>query len=314
MLALFGPTAAGKSALAHAAALALGGEIVVADPFQRYRGLEVAADAPNAAERAEVAYHLVGDLDLSQASSAAEYAAVAHANIDTVLARGLTPIVTGGTGLYLRAALADLEFADEAPSQVRAAVEELVTDDLAAAVQELRRPDPDAAARVDLRNPRRVVRALEIARLGGARPDHDQLWTDATRHPTLLVGVTRPRPVLDELIAHRVGRELDDGLVAEIGAALDTPGISRTATQIIGAREVAALRAGQVEPEALPELLAARTRKLARSQLTWLRKTPAAAILDLGEAPATDALPRLLALWTSATDGRSPGVSSTLTR
>jgi tRNA dimethylallyltransferase len=297
VLALFGPTAAGKSALAHAAALALGGEIVVADPFQRYRGLEIAADSPRPAERAEVAYHGVLDLELDEASSAAGFAHAAHAAIDGILARGRVPIVAGGTGLYLRAALADLDFPAPSDPVGRAEVEALVAADPTAAADELRTRDPEAAARVDLANPRRLARALELARSGGVMPPSAPLWSEACRHPTLLVAVTRPREVLDRLIAIRVRRELDEGLVAELEAAIDGPGLSREAAQVIGVKEVMAMRSGALAPDALEERLAARTRRLARRQLAWLRKTPGAVELDLGEAPAADALPRLLDLW-----------------
>jgi tRNA dimethylallyltransferase len=300
VLALFGPTAAGKSALAHAAARALGGEIVVADPFQRYRGLLIAADSPRPAERAEVTYHGVLDLDLHEASTAAGFARVAHATVDGILARGRVPIVAGGTGLYLRAALADLGFPPPSDPAGRAEVEALVAARPAAAADELRRLDPEAAARVDLANPRRLARALELARAGGAMPASAPLWSDACRHPTLLVAVTRPREVLDRLIALRVRRELDEGLVAELEAAIDGPGLSREAAQVIGIKEVLAMRAGELAPEDLEGRLAARTRRLARRQLAWLRKTPGAIELDLGEAPAENALPRLLELWRGA--------------
>ena len=269
----------------------------MADPFQRYRGLEIAADAPAPDARAEVVYHLVGDLDLTQSSTAADYAAAAHATIDGILDRGRVPIVAGGTGLYLRAALAELDFPGEAPLGVRQAVEQLVDTDLAGAIDELRQREPAAAARIDLRNPRRVSRALELARVGASRLAQDRLWTDTTRRPTRIVGVTRPRPTLDALIAQRVQRELDDGLVSEIETAIDTPGLSRAAAQIIGVREVLALRTGAIESTALPELLAARTRKLARAQLTWLRKTPSVHQIDLDVAPAVDAVEQLLTFW-----------------
>jgi tRNA dimethylallyltransferase len=296
VLALAGPTASGKSALAHAAALALGGEIVVADPFQRYRGLEIAADGPRGPERAAVPHHGVGDLDLTERSSASSFADLAHRAVDTALAAGRTPIVSGGTGLYLRAAVADMTFPDEADARVRAWAEGLAGADPAAALAELRRRDPAAAERVDAANPRRVARALEVAAAGGGGGGAD-LWSGVMRRPTLVVGVARPREVLDARIAARVRRELDEGLVAELERALDTPGVSREALQVIGAREVAAMRAGQLDPAELPARLAARTRRLARRQLTWLRKTPGVVALDLGDAPAEDALPRLLALW-----------------
>jgi tRNA dimethylallyltransferase len=300
VLALFGPTAAGKSALAHAAALALGGEIVVCDPFQRYRGLEIAADSPRPAALAAVPHHLVGDLALDEGSTAGSFARLAHAAIDDALARRRVPVVAGGTGLYLRAALADLNFAAPAPAALRERAERLAADDPEAALAAVAARDPAAAARVDARNPRRLARALELAEAGGAA-EAARLWSAPPRHPTLLVGVTRPLPLLDALIAGRVRRELDEGLVAEIEAAMDHPeGLSREAAQVIGVREVLALRDGAMDADGLEAALAARTRRLARKQLTWLRKTPGAVPLDLGEEPAEAALPRLLGLWERA--------------
>lgn len=296
VLAIFGPTAAGKSAVAHAAALALGGEIVVADPFQRYRGLEIAADSPRAHERAQVPYHLVGDLDLSESSSAGEFGARAARVVDDVLGRGRVPIVAGGTGLYVRAALSDLRFPPPADPGVRAEAERLVAADPAAAAAELTRRDPARAARTDLANPRRLARALELALAGAERHD-DALFDSADRHPTLLVAVTRPRPVLDALIARRVRRELADGLVAEIERALDRPDLSRAAAQIIGVREVRAVREGSLAADDLPEALAARTRRLARRQLQWLRRMPAAREVDLGDRPAVTGLAHIMRLW-----------------
>jgi tRNA dimethylallyltransferase len=298
VLALFGPTAAGKSALAHAAALRLGGEIIVADPFQRYRGLEIAADAPSAADRADVAYHFVGDLELIESSSAGEFAARAHEAIDQVRARGRVPIVTGGTALYLRAALTELGFPPSVSTETRTWAEGLVARDMPMAVAELARRDPAAAARVDTANPRRLARALELA----GSPESQgaptgRLWDDSMRIPTCLVVVTRPREVLDRLIATRVQREIDDGLVSELERALDAPATSREALQIIGAREVAGMRTGEITPAQLSGLLEARTRRLARRQLAWVRRWPHARVIDLDDAPAVGALGVLLEIW-----------------
>ena len=280
----------------------------MADPFQRYRGLEIAADAPGPGERAEVPYHAVGDLALHERSTAGDFARLAHAAIDGALARGRVPVVSGGTGLYLRAAVAELGFPDEADPAVRAWAQELVARDPAAALAELRARDPGIADRVDAANPRRLARALEVA-AGPGRPEGgDALWSGAVRRPTLVVGLVRPREELDRRIAVRVGRELDDGLVAELRAAMAAPGVSREALQVIGAREVAAMDAGELDPAELPARLAARTRRLARRQLAWLRKTPGVVPLDAGDAPAEDALPRLLALWRAEGDPvPSPG-------
>jgi tRNA dimethylallyltransferase len=270
-----GPTASGKSALAHALARAEGGEIVVADPFQRYRGLEIASDAPRAQERAEVPYHLAGDLELHEASRAGDFSRRAQSAIDDIIRRGRLAIVTGGTGLYLRAALCEMDFSDPVPPEVRRAAENLVAADLSAAVRRLQVLDANAAARVDPSNPRRVARALELAEAGlPAGRDAGILWAHETRLPTAIVGVARSREALHARIAERVRREIDDGLVQEIEAAIDRPGgLSREAAQIIGVKEVRAMRRGELDPGSLEEALTVRTRRLARKQGTWLRKT-----------------------------------------
>jgi tRNA dimethylallyltransferase len=297
VLAIAGPTAAGKSALAHAVALALGGEIVVADPFQRYRGLEIAADSPTEEARREVPYHCVGDLRLDESSTASDFADHAHRAIDACMHADRVPVVSGGTGLYMRAALSELDFPASAERQDGDWAEGLAAQDLDAAVRALHEKDPEAAARIDKKNPRRVARALAIAAAGERPRASAALWSRKTRHPTLVVVVTRPREVLDGLIATRIQRELDDGLVAELEAALDTPGVSREAMQIIGAKEVAALCDGSLQLSELPERLAARTRRLSRKQLTWLKKSREDLAIDLGEAPATDALGQVLDVW-----------------
>jgi tRNA dimethylallyltransferase len=298
VLALMGPTASGKSAVAHQVARRIGGELVVADPFQRYRGLEIAADTPGPQARAEVRHHCILDLDLTERSTAAAFAERAHAAIDDILRRGRVPVVSGGTGLYMRAALSDLGFPPEPSDDAREAAERDALTDPDGALAELRALDPDRAAAIDHLNPRRVGRALALARTaGGPLPRGDALWARATRHPTLLVALSRPRDELDRRIAVRVRRELGDGLVAELEAALDTPGLAREPGQIIGMREVAAMRAGELGADDLPGRLEARTRRLARKQLTWLRKTPGLISVDLGARDPGDATDEVIALW-----------------
>lgn len=299
MLALFGPTAAGKSAVAHAVARVLDADVVVADPFQRYRGLEVAADSPRDRDRAEVRYHLAGDLDLSEESTAGTFAASAHQLVDQVVGKGGVPIVAGGTGLYLRAALCDLAMRPAPPPEVRAWAEALAAD-LPAAVAELRARDPRAAGRIDLANPRRVQRALERTAQGQDADAGGDVWAAPYRRPALVVGITRPREVLHGLIATRITRELDEGLVAELEAALARPDLARAPQQVIGMREVAQLQAGQLDAVGLEEALNARTRRLARMQDTWMRKMAPDVVLDLGDAPPISAVERVLAAWRHA--------------
>ena len=303
MLAVFGPTAAGKSAVAHAAARELRAEIVVADPFQRYRGLEVASDAPGAAARGEVRYHLVGDLALDEGSTAAEFAARSEGAISDILGRSRVPIVAGGTALYLRAALHALDFPPPAERETRARIEAEVTADLRAAVDRLQEGDPAAARRIDVDNPRRVAKALEALEEGSRAPRGSGVWDAPPRRPYLLVAVTRPRAVVDRLIGERVHRELADGLVSEIEAALGHPAdLSREAAQIIGVQEVRAMRAGELDADDLPGRLAARTRRLARKQETWLRRMEPDATLDLGDGEAAAAGHRLAEIWRSAVE------------
>lgn len=300
-MAVFGPTAAGKSAVIHAAARELDAEVIVADPFQRYRGLEIAADAPRDHERGDVPYHLVGDLALNEASSAADFAVRAEEAVSAVAARGNLPIVAGGTGLYLRAALHDLDFPAPPDAAIRRRIEEEVADDLAAAAARLAAGDPEAGGAVDLANPRRVARALEALESHTARGPG--VWEAPARRPYLLVAVTRPRPEIDRRIALRVDREIADGLISEIEAALAHPaGLSREASQIIGVREVAAMQAGELEADRLAERLAARTRRLARKQETWLRRMQPDAVLDLADREAAAAGPRLAEIWRGAVE------------
>lgn len=298
MLALFGPTATGKSAIAHALAREMGAQVVVADPFQRYRGLEIAADAPRAVHLEEVPYHLVGDLDLGEDSTAGGYAQRAHAAIDAMVADGVTPVVAGGTGLYLRAALCGLQMRPAPDPAVRAWAEELARDPRAAA-RELARLDPAAATRVDAANPRRVARALERAATGDDAGAGD-IWSAPLRVPALVACVDRPPEVLEGLIRLRVRRELDEGLVRELRRALARPDLARGPRQVIGMSEVQALDSGQMGEEALEDALVARTRRLARMQRTWMRRMHKDLVIDLGDGPAEDAVPAIMDAWRRA--------------
>jgi tRNA dimethylallyltransferase len=298
VLALFGPTATGKSAIAHLVAQALGGEVVVADPFQRYRGLEIAADSPRPAERAQVAYHLVGDLGLTDDSTAGGFGERAHAVVDDIIARGGVPIVAGGTGLYLRAALCALDMRPAPDPAIRAWAEEL-SRDAPAALAELRTRDARAAQVVDPANPRRLQRALERTAMGEGRVGMD-LWSAPPRRPALVVGLDRPREVIHALIRDRVRREIDEGLRAELEAALDHPGLARGPAQVIGMREVHAIRSGAMDAARLEDALCVRTRRLARMQSTWMRRMAPDHVLDLGDRPAADAVDDVLRLWRRA--------------
>jgi tRNA dimethylallyltransferase len=284
VLAIFGPTGVGKTALAFALAdrLRARGErpiAVSADALQVYRGLETLTGVPTAAERARLEHRLVSILPVDARFSVGEYARLAHAEIDALLEDGARPIVVGGTGLYLRAALADLDLRPEPPHEVRARwAEELDRRGPEALHAELAQRAPWAAAPIEPRDRSRIVRALELLELGELEPPAgpNRLWTDDTRHPTRLVGLTMAREALYARIDARVDAMVAAGAVGEVRAA-HAAGASETARKALGFDE---LLAGDVEA------MKRRTRNLARRQLTWMRKLAGVEVVDLtGRAP-----------------------------
>ena len=264
MLALFGPTASGKTAVAEAMTEAMPAEIVSADSMQVYRGLPILTNQPTQAT------HLVDIWELDHEASVAEYSALAHAAVDAILARGLAPVVVGGTGLYFRAALADLDV-PPAPAQGAREHWSRLYDRLGpeAAHAVLAERDPPAAASVHPNDRRRVVRALELAEAGSSlRPRNDRLWTLETRRPTLIVGLDVPREELARRIETRTREMLRRGAAEEARAALSGP-LSSTAAKVIGLREAAELP----ESDAI-ETISLRTRQYAAYQRKWMRRIP----------------------------------------
>jgi tRNA dimethylallyltransferase len=275
VLAIFGPTASGKTAVAEAVADRVGGEVVSADSMQAYRGLPLLTAQPERPTR------LVGIWPLSHEGSVAEYARLAHQEVDALLAAGATPVLAGGTGLYLRAALVDLEL-PPAPSRDLRAHWERVYDRLGPerAHAVLTGRDPEAAAHLHANDRRRVVRALELTGLGSSlRPQADRLWTDEVRHPTTIFGLEVPRDLLSERIAQRARRMFEEGVVEEARAALAGE-ISSTAVRALGLREVAELP----RDEALAALVT-RTRRYAAYQRKWMRRIPGLVSVNADRPP-----------------------------
>jgi tRNA dimethylallyltransferase len=275
ILALYGPTAAGKSAVAAELARRLDGEVVSADSAALYQTLALLSAAPPPPVR------LVGVYAPSERVSVAGYQRLAHAALDEILAGGRVPIVAGGTGLYLRAALAAFAFPPPPPPGVRERLGRLY-DELgpAAAHAVLAARDPAAAARVHANDRRRVVRGLELAAQGASlAPAADSLWAERTRHPTLLIGLDLPDEQLERRIRARLEQMVAAGVVAEARAAWARP-LSETARRVVGLEQFAT----RPLSEAL-EATRVATLRLARYQRKWLRRLTVAARLDADRPP-----------------------------
>jgi tRNA dimethylallyltransferase len=275
VIGIFGPTASGKSPVAAAVAERMPAELVSADALQVYRGLPILTNQASEPTR------LIGIWPLDHEASVGEYAPLAHAAIDEILAAGRTPVVVGGTGLYFRAALAELALPPRPDRDARARWERF-HDQVGpeAAHARLADLDPAAATAVHANDRRRVVRALELAEIGASLvPDADRLWASETRHPTLLVGLDVPKDVLERRIEERSRAMFDAGVQEEVRGALAGE-ISQTARQALGLEQIATLP----HDRALAELVV-RTRRYAAYQRKWMRRVRGIVIVDADRPP-----------------------------
>ncbi|MGW0905353.1 tRNA (adenosine(37)-N6)-dimethylallyltransferase MiaA [Streptomyces sp. NPDC002853] len=290
VIAVVGPTAAGKSDLGVFLAQRLGGEVVNADSMQLYRGMDIGTAKLTLEERDGVPHHLLDIWDVTEVASVAEYQKLARAEIDRLLADGRWPILVGGSGLYVRGAVDHLEFPGTDP-EVRARLEgELALHGSGALHARLAAADPGAGRAILPSNGRRIVRALEVIEITGKPftanlPGHDSVYD------TVQIGVDVGRPELDERIATRVDRMWDAGLVDEV-RSLEAVGLrdGRTASRALGYQQVLAALAGEcTDDEARAETVRA-TKRFARRQDSWFRRDPrvhwlSGAMADRGELP-----------------------------
>lgn len=271
-LLLAGATATGKSEVALQLAEQLGGEIISVDSMQVYRGLDIGTAKPSAAERACVPHHLIDVVDLDESFDAARFARLAHEAVREIQSRGRLPILCGGTGLYFKAFLDGLGEAPPASASLRG---ELEATPMAELLRELEQCDPAAFAKIDRKNPRRVIRAVEVIRLTG-KPFSDQRgdWSDsAERIAPPFFGLARGSADLLARIDARVEQMFQRGLVEETKRLLPL-GLAgnKSAMQAIGYRQVAEHLRGERDLAATIELVKIRTRQFAKRQMTWFRK------------------------------------------
>jgi tRNA dimethylallyltransferase len=295
VIAVFGPTGVGKTdvAIALAERLRARGEdpvAVSADALQVYAGLEILTGAASAAERSRLEHRLISFLPVDATFSAGQYAELAHAEIDELLDSGRRPIVVGGTGLYLRAALTELSLRPAPAEGIRerwlGELERRGPDALHAI---LARRAPWAAADIEPGDRQRVVRSLELLDSGELEPPHEtsELWSSSMRHPTLLVGLVMERERLYERIDARVEEMLASGVQDEVRRA-SAAGVSLTARKALGFED---LLAGDVESTKR------KTRNFARRQLTWMRKLASVNELDATGRGADALAAEIESLW-----------------
>jgi tRNA dimethylallyltransferase len=293
-VAVVGPTATGKSELAIQLARQLGGEVINADAMQLYRGMDIGTAKLPPARRGGVPHHLLDVLDVTETASVAAYQRDARAVVEKLLAAGRTPVLTGGSGLYVRAVLDDLNFPGTEP-EIRAQLEADLAEQGAPVLHHrLRDLDPVAAGQILPTNGRRLVRALEVIRLTG-RPFSASLPRPGpARYRAVIIGLDTDLPILDARVDARVTRMFADGLVTEVRELL-TRGLrqGRTASRALGYQQIiAALDAG-TDPAHTAPATAAATRRFVRRQRSWFRRDKRISWLD---SQRSDLLEAALAL------------------
>ncbi|MEV1045876.1 tRNA (adenosine(37)-N6)-dimethylallyltransferase MiaA [Streptomyces sp. NPDC049916] len=274
VITVVGPTAAGKSDLGVFLAQRLDGEVINADSMQLYRGMDIGTAKLTLPERDGVPHRLLDIWNVTEAASVAEYQRLARQEIDRLLAEGRTPVLVGGSGLYVKGAIDALEFPGTDPG-VRARLEaELAERGSGALHTRLAEADPEAARSILASNGRRIVRALEVIEITG-RPFTANLPGERPVYDALQIGVDVDRPELDERIAARVDRMWETGLVDEV-RALEAAGLREglTASRALGYQQILAALAGEcTEDEARTETVRA-TKRFARRQDSWFRRDP----------------------------------------
>lgn len=273
--ALLGPTAVGKSRIAVDVAEALGAEIVSVDSMQIYKGMEIGTDQPTADLRARVTHHLIGEKDPGEELTVAEFQQRGRKAIETIVARSRLPLLVGGSGLYFRALVDDLEFPPRA-EDVRARLEdELESAGPQLLYERLQSVDPDAAARIEPQNARRIARALEVIELTGRPFSEGYQWDRyESRYELAVAGLKRDRSDLYSRIESRVEDMVDAGLVEE-AIALERLGPSRTARQALGYRQIYERSGAERHKtqETVRDIVTA-TKKFAKRQEAWFRADP----------------------------------------
>lgn len=281
-----GPTACGKTEYAIEIAKALDGEIVSCDSMQLYKYMDIGSAKPGAHELAQVRHHLVDVIDPREKFSAAKYQKLAREAIDDILSRGKTPVIAGGTGLYINSVIYDMNFSsadadEDERNRLRILAEKEGPEALHKLLQDA---DPDAAARIHPNNIKKVIRAIEAARSGNRIPDFDKSFVPYSSYSPKMIALTRDREELYDRINRRVEILFDKGLVDEL-VFLKRMGLSPDDISMkgIGYKEVLGYLDGRYSLEETKELVKKNTRHYAKRQLTWLRRYKDIRFFNLSE-------------------------------
>jgi tRNA dimethylallyltransferase len=287
--AIVGPTAVGKSSIGLEVAEALDAEIVSVDSMQVYRGMDVGTDKPTPEMQARVPHHLLDAFPASHELTVSEFQSRARAAIADIAARGRLPLLVGGSGLYFRAVVDDLRFPPRSPDVRRELEEEAEAQGPEALHARLARLDPEAAAKIEIANARRTIRALEVIALTGRPFSENDSWeTYESIYNLAVAGLGRERAMLNDRIERRVSEMLQSGLVDEV-RRLGRVGMSRAASQALGYRQVLKTGAGASEVS-LREEIAAATKRFARRQESWFRADPRVVWFDASQPRIAEAL------------------------
>ena len=273
IIAIIGPTASGKTRLAIEVAKRHNGEIICADSRTIYRGMDIGTAKPSMDERGGITHHLLGYIEPNQSFSAQEFKVAAEGIIDEIVGRGKTPIIVGGTGLYVYALLYDYSFPAGERTVDRAVMEERSLDDL---VAELQQKDPELASEIDLKNKRRVIRGIETA--GLPRHKSEQLEPNI-----LLMGLQPEMSVLDTNITQRTKRMLQIGLVEEVRNMVEIYGPFTESLRSPGYAEIIDYLADRISLDEAADLISLHTRQLVKRQLTWFKRNPEIQWVEDGE-------------------------------
>ncbi len=284
---IVGPTAGGKSDLAVDVALALGNaEIVTADAFQVYRGMDIGTAKPTIAERRGVAHHLIDVVEPTEPFSVSQWLTLAEEAIGVIRSRGATPVVVGGTHLYVKALLDGLFEGPDPDPQLR---DQLRAMDPAARRAELERVDPGAAARIHANDERRTIRALEIHRQTGKPITALQSqWDQTRRTDCVLVGLSWPAAELNKRINARVKSMMDAGLIDEVRVLFEADRLGTQAREALGYKQILRYLKGEWTLDEATEAIKIETRRFAKNQRTWLRRlatTPGSKWIDAATTP-----------------------------